>query len=415
MKAILTFVVGTVSALTCIGVAAQPSGTVKALAPSLNQKLKITPEAPHGGCSVLHFLSDKRLLVSHDRTGPSIWDATTGRLERKLPIPGGAIFYRQSYVTPDGTWVVDRFYPPEEGLDMQFGVWDLSKDRRVVVTGPNMQGNDPYVYITRDKKTLWAMCSANPLSSGFNQVRLKFSNTDPLSVTIESKGKSGEEGVPHYHCATENLLIYFLETSPDTRGMTLCVSDLETLPQSSPRRITLKGHSPKSFWRMYQTSPADPGRPPYSERVRVMVDGILEDRYTEPAWKAYGCLAVPQWNELYVLVPYSKQLRGDTEGMRLTIIDTKETLKEKLNFDLPLVKIQGMALHPQKPILFCVTPDDRLLVIDTLSRAIVKEVRLKERVSRLEFEGMNPAVSPDGRLVAIANADGTISVFDFSE
>jgi S-adenosylhomocysteine hydrolase len=90
-------------------------------------------------------------------------------------------------------------------------------------------------------------------------------------------------------------------------------------------------------------------------------------------------------------------------------------LKEKLNFDLPLVKIQGMALHPQKPILFCVTPDDRLLVIDTLSRAIVKEVRLKERVSRLEFEGMNPAVSPDGRLVAIANADGTISVFDFSE
>jgi WD40 repeat protein len=407
-------VVGIVSVLTCMGIAAEPPSTAKIFAPSVKQKLKITPEDPHGGCSVVHFLSDKRLLVSHDRTGPSIWDATTGRLERKLPRPGKSKYFRRSYVTLDGKWVVDRMFPSERH-EVQFRVWDLSGDRQAVVDGPQMEGDAPYVYITRDKKTLWAMCSENPISGPFNQVRFKFTDTDPFSATIESKGNTGDEGVPPYHYATENLLIYFFETSPNAKGMALYVWDLETLPQSSERRITLKGHLPNSFWRTYLTSVSGAAYPPHDERKRVEVDGILKHGCTEPAWKACACLAVPQRNELYVLVPYSKQFRGDTEGMRLTIIDTKETLKEKLNFDLPLVKIQGMALHPQKPILFCVTPDDRLLVIDTLSRAIVKEVRLKERVSRLEFEGMNPAVSPDGRLVAIANADGTISVFDFSE
>jgi WD40 repeat protein len=414
MKAILTAAIGFVLALLSQGTAAEPPDGARSLVPALSQRVKITPEAPRGGCAVLHFLSDRRLLASHDYGGPSIWDATTGHLERKLSAPGESKFPRVSYVTPDGKWVADRFHP-SDGSGEQFRVWDLSRDRRITVSGPNMEGNVAHAYITRDKKTLWLTRSANPLSGSFNQVRLTFTEADPLTAMIEFTGKSGQEGVPHYHCATENLLIYFQETSPDAKGMTLCVWDLETRPHPSQRIFTLKGHSPKSFWRAYQTFRADPGRAPHSYLKRVDVDGILEDRYTEPAWKDCACLAVPQRSELYVAVPYSKQLRGDTEGMRLTIVDTKEALKEKLSFDLPLFQIQGMALHPKRPILFCVTPDDRLLVIDTRSRAIVKEVRLKEKVSRHSFIGLNPAVSPDGRLVAVGNADGTISVLDFSE
>jgi hypothetical protein len=312
--------------------------------------------------------------------------------------------------------VVERFYLPEEdGYRVQFRVWDLPGNRRATVDGPNMEGDAHHVYITQNKKTLWVTCSANPLSGAFNQVRFRIRQTDPLSAEIESKGRTGQEGVPHYHCATENLLIYFLQTGPDAKGMMLCVWDLETLPQSSPRLLTLNGHSSRSFWRAYETSAVVAGSQPYNYRKRVEFNGILEDRYTEPAWKAYGCLTVPQRNELYVLVPYSKRPLGDAEGMRLTVIDLKKALREKLSFDLPLCRVQGMSLHPKRPILFCVTPDDRLLVIDTVSKAITKELRLKEKVSRLAFEGLNPAISPDGRLIAIANADGTITILELRE
>jgi hypothetical protein len=101
MKAVVTAVGGIVLALTSIGSGAEPFGTAKILPPSLSPKLKITPEVPHGGCTVLHFLSDKSLLVSHDRGGPSIWDAATGRFERKLSPSGKSTYPRLSYVTPD--------------------------------------------------------------------------------------------------------------------------------------------------------------------------------------------------------------------------------------------------------------------------------------------------------------------------
>ena len=390
-------------------------GMVAVRGPSIDQKLKIVPPAAKSLCTVLHFLSDTKLLASHRRSGPGIWDAATGRLVRKLSISAESESPCLTYVTPDGALGAGRAWFQQNGSKQQFQVWDLARDRQFVVNGPNMEGSAHYLFITRDKKTLWATCSANPLSGAFNQLRFKITGTAPLAIDFQSKGKSGQEGVPHYHCATENLLIYFLETGSEAKGMTLCVWDLETLPQSSPRTLILNGHTPKSFWRMYERRVARPERPPVRHKWRVEVNGVLEDRYAHPAYKVYACLAVPRRSELYVLVPYSKKPLGDSEGLRLTVIDTREALKEKRSFDLPLLKIEGMALHPKRPILFCVTNDDRLLVIDTVSGAIAKEVRLKDKVSFLRYVRIAPAVSPDGRLIAIGNADGTISILEFSE
>jgi len=328
MKGLVAPAFGIVLALSAEGTAAEPTGTSEILARSLNEKLKITPEAPDSVCTVLHFISDSRLLASHRPGGPGIWDATTGRLERRL----------------------------------------------INIAGPI-----------------------------------------PRSVAIHSKGKTDQEGVPRYHCATESLLIYFLETGPRTKGMALSVWDLETLPESSARTFLLRGHSPKSFWRMYDTQVVRPEAPQYGPWKRVEVNGVLEDRYTEPAYRVYACLAVPQRNELHVLVPYSKKPLGDTTGMRLTVIDTEGALRENFHFDLPSMEIEGIALHPKRPILFCVTSDDRLLAIDTASKTIAKEVCLKNKVSSNRYVRLDPAISPDGRLLAIGNADGTISILECFE
>lgn len=390
-------------------------GTVAIRGWSIDQKLKIVPPAAKSLCTVLHFLSDTKLLASHRRSGPGIWDATTGRLERKLSISAESKSPCLTYVTPDGALGAGRAWFKQDGWKLQFQVWDLARDRQFCIDGPNMEGSAHYLYITREKETLWAMCSANPLSGAFNQLRFKIAGTAPPAIEFQSKGRSGQEGVPHYHCATENLLLYFLETGSKAKGITLYAWDLDTLPRSSPRTLILNGHTPKSFWRMYERRVARPERPPVRHNWRVEVNGVLEDRYTQPAYKVYACLAVPQRSELYVLVPYSKKPQGDSEGLRLTVIDTREALKEKRSFNLPLLKIEGMALHPKRPILFCVTNDDRLLVIDTVSGAIAKEVRLKDKVSFLPYVRIAPAVSLDGRLIAVGNADGTIGILEFSE
>ena len=94
---------------------------------------------------------------------------------------------------------------------------------------------------------------------------------------------------------------------------------------------------------------------------------------------------------------------------------SREALKEKLHFDLPPLEIEGVAFHPKRPILFCVTSDDRALAIDTASKAIAKEVRLKDNISSAAFLTVNPALSPDGRLIAIGHADGTMSILEFSD
>jgi hypothetical protein len=77
--------------------------------------------------------------------------------------------------------------------------------------------------------------------------------------------------------------------------------------------------------------------------------------------------------------------------------------------------MEGIGLHPRKPILFCLATGNRLLAIDTMSRRITKEVTLEEAVSSPLLVEKNPAVSPDGRLLAIGNANGTISILEFSE
>jgi hypothetical protein len=61
------------------------------------------------------------------------------------------------------------------------------------------------------------------------------------------------------------------------------------------------------------------------------------------------------------------------------------------------------------------TGDNRLLVIDTVSGRIAGEVHLKGEVSTPYRVMKNPAISPDGRLLAIGNADGTMSILEFSE
>ena len=415
MKGLFALAFGIVLPLSAEGMAAEPTGTFEIPAPSLSEKLKITPEAPDSICTVLHFISDARLLASHRPSGPGIWDATTGRLERRLSISADSKRPSLTYVTPDGALGAGRAWFRRNGFRLQFQVWDLATDHQFVVNGPSMEGNAHHLYITRDKKTLWATCSANPVSGAFNQVRFNIAGPAPRSVAIHSKGKTGQEGVPRYHCATENLLIYFLETGPGAKGMALSVWDLDTLPKSSARTLLLRGHSPKSFWRMYDTQVVRPEAPQYGPWKRVEVNGVLEDRYTEPAYRVYACLAVPQRNELYVLVPYSKKPLGDTTGMRLTVIDTEGALRERFHFDLPSMKIEGIALHPKRPILFCVTSDDRLLAIDTASKTIVKDVCLKNKVSSNRYVRLDPAISPDGRLLAIGNADGTISILECFE
>ena len=398
--------VAVVLRLSAVGTAAEPPTPPEILTPVLNHKLVITPEARAVGCRVLHFLSDKRLLASHRRSGPGIWDATTGRLERKLNTSTESRCPCLAYVTPDGTMGAGRVYFRSNGWQSQFQVWDLSGDRQLCLDGPNMEGDAHHLYITRDKKTLWATCSKNAISGAYNQVRLTITGTLPSSVEIEYKGKTGQKGMPRYHCATESLLIYFLDTTLEARGTTLCVWDLETLPLAGPRTLTLNGHSPESFWRIYyRPTPLKP----------VEIDGVVEDRETEPAYKVYACLADPKRSELYVLVPYSQKPLGDTKGLRLTVIDTKEALKEKRCFDLPLFAIEGISLHAKKPILFCLTSDNRLLVIDTVSGRIAREVHLKGKVCSPNPVEKNPAISPDGRLLAIGNADGTISILELSE
>ncbi|MHC4405161.1 MAG: hypothetical protein ACYTG0_36405 [Planctomycetota bacterium] len=374
--------------------------------PAITHKLIVTPEAAAAECTVLHFLSDERLLASHRRTGPGIWDPTTGRLERKLSTSTESRYPILEYVAPDGTMGAGGGHFRSNGWRMQFQVWDLSRDRQFCIDGPNMEGNAHHLYITRDKKTLWATCSKNAISGAFNQVRLKITGTDPSPIEIEYKGYTGQEGMPRYHCATESLLIYFLDTTLEARGTTLCVWDLETLPLGGPRTFTLNGHSPKSFWRFYtRHTPLKP----------FEIDGVVEDKETEPAFNAYACLADPKRSELYVLVPYSRKPLGDTQGLRLTVIDTKEALQGKRCFPLPLFAIEGISLHPKKPILFCLTSDNRLLAIDTVSGRIAREVHLKRRVCSPNPVEKNPAISPDGRLLAVGNADGTISIHELSE
>jgi hypothetical protein len=386
--------------------ATTPPRTDEAGGPLINRKLKIVPPAAKSVCTVLHFLSNTKLLASHRRGGPGIWDATTGRLERKLSTSTASRSPCLAYVTPDGTMGAGRGHFRSNGWRVQFQVWDLSRGRQFCIDGPNMEGNAHHLYITRDKKTLWATCSKNAISGAFNQVRLKITGIDPSPIEIEYKGYTGQEGMPRYHCATESLLVYFLDSALKARGTTLCVWDLETLPLGSPRTLTLNGHSPKSFWRFYTRQ---------TPLRSFEVGGMVEDKETEPAFDAYACLADPNRSELYVLVPYSKKPLGDAQGLRLTVIDTKEALEEKRCFPLPLFTIHGINLHPKKPIPFCLTGDNRLLVIDTVSRRIAGEVHLKGKVSTPYRVMKNPAISPDGRLLAIGNADGTMSILEFSE
>ena len=74
-----------------------------------------------------------------------------------------------------------------------------------------------------------------------------------------------------------------------------------------------------------------------------------------------------------------------------------------MSIDLPPFNM-GIGLHPMKPILFCLATGNRLLVIDTMSKRITKEVTLDNAVSSPLLVEKNPAVSPDGRLLAIGNA-----------
>jgi len=75
-----------------------------------------------------------------------------------------------------------------------------------------------------------------------------------------------------------------------------------------------------------------------------------------------------------------------------------------------------LAIDPHKPVLFCVTEDDRLLIIHTASRAITREIDLADEVLDKQYTEVNPvAVSPQGKLLAIANQNGMINMLKLSE
>ena len=97
--------------------------------------------------------------------------------------------------------------------------------------------------------------------------------------------------------------------------------------------------------------------------------------------------------------------------MRLTVITVGDTLEEELSFDLPLFEIKAIALHPVEPVLFCVTGDDRLLIIDTTTQTIAGETRLDDKALDRRHVDENPiAMSPSGEVLAIANEEGTVSI-----
>lgn len=375
---------------------------------------RLDPQQKGPCCSFLLFLSDKTLLHARYGNAPTIWDLDTGQQTRKLTFRGNGNVGELYYAACNGDVLVCCSYRRVKGWQQQLQLWDLAGGTHFALDVPNIEGDAHHLYVTRDMKTLWATSSPNPCSGAFNQLRFRLTTGKSCALDLQHKAKRGEDAVPLYHCATENLLLHFSETSAKDRGVELKIWDLETLatPDSRPRSFMLNGHHPSSFFRTRVTHPADTTRRPYPPYERANVGGVMVDRYTNPDLRSYACLAVPARKELYVLVAFAGEPLGRQEGMRLTVIDLRGSLVEKLCFDLPVFGVENMVRHPTAPLLFCLTRDGRLLAIDTDSRAITETVGL-------EHEGEFPvhargrlAIAPNGRLLAADSPCGRVSIFE---
>ncbi len=402
--AVVVFLAGLLQSASC-PVSESPRAIPENRAPAIEFMRKITPEEPAELIFMkLKFLSEKNLLAMSYHGAVGIWDVQTGFREKLLsPRDKSQLLYGIPYVTADGKLAASRiFRRTGKGWDLFFQLLDLSEGRRFTILGPRMQGDAPHHYITRDKKTFWATSSINPLSAGAYKTRWAISETDPLSLELQQQKKTSLWDYPRYHCGTENLLLLFRQLT-NGEGLNIEVWDLEqsaSLNQPG-RRLVLKGHSSESFWRI---------------RTEMRIPPQRSDRYTGLAYKTYATLHDPIRNKLYLLLPYSEKPLGKASGMHLTVISTGGILKEEASFTLPSLTIKAMALHPEWPILFCVTGNDKIFLVDTVLKKLVGKVLLRAQAfERDDIEGNLIAISPTGRLLAIANQDGTISIFEISK